>query len=272
MTTIAGSEWDAYATFYDWENAQTMGRRDVAYWSRMARTTRGRILELGCGTGRLLIPLARVSRRLTGIDFSDAMLARARARARRLRRTRQPHLVRGDMRRLPLADSSFAAVMAPYGVLQSLTDDEGLEIALRESARVLRPGGRLDIDLVPDLPGWESYQEQTRFRGRLSGQPIVLIESVRQDVTRGLTIFDEDFRVGRGRSLRKHCFSLTFRTIPMAHMLTRIQAAGLIVHGVQGSYRGGPWTADSSVWLIQARKAGSNESAPARAASRPPGR
>jgi len=38
-------------------------------------------------------------------------------------------------------------------------------------------------------------------------------------------------------------------------MLTRIEAAGLMVHGVHGSYRGGPWTTDSSVWLIQARKA-----------------
>lgn len=257
MSRTSGIDgWDDYAAFYDWENAQTMGRRDVAYWTRLAKATRGRILELGCGTGRLLTPLARVTRRLTGIDFSDAMIARARARTLRLRRHQRPRLVRGDMRRLPLADSSFAAVMAPYGVLQSLTDDEALEAALREAARVLTAGGRLDIDLVPDLASWESYQEQTRFRGRLSGEAIVLIESVRQDAVRGLTMFDEEFRVGRGRSARTHRFTLTFRTLPMAKMLERIEAAGLMVHGVHGSYRGGPWTADSSVWLIQARKAG----------------
>ena len=82
MTQSGVDGWDDYAPFYDWENARTMGRRDVAYWARVAKATRGRVLELGCGTGRVLIPLARVSRRVTGLDFSDAMLARAALRPR----------------------------------------------------------------------------------------------------------------------------------------------------------------------------------------------
>ena len=51
--------WDEYAPFYDWENAQTLGRRDVTFWQRLAKGVKGRVLELGCGTGRIVLPLAR---------------------------------------------------------------------------------------------------------------------------------------------------------------------------------------------------------------------
>ena len=51
--------WDAYAPYYDWENARTMGRRDVRFWTGVAQRIGGRVLELGSGTGRLTVPLAR---------------------------------------------------------------------------------------------------------------------------------------------------------------------------------------------------------------------
>src|SRR5947207_12127166 len=79
--------WDDYAPFYDWENARTVGRRDVAFWCDLARGRGGPVLELGCGTGRILAPLARHAATLAGVDRSDPMLARAR---RRLRRTPRP--------------------------------------------------------------------------------------------------------------------------------------------------------------------------------------
>src|SRR5437868_6742502 len=51
--------WDAYAPFYDWENARTLGRRDVAFWQGVAAGAGGEVLELGCGTGRISIPLQK---------------------------------------------------------------------------------------------------------------------------------------------------------------------------------------------------------------------
>src|SRR5438552_12578349 len=104
--------WDEYAPFYDWENAQTLGRRDVPFWRRVASTARGPVLELGCGTGRVSLPLARAGVDLVGIDRSAPMLARAR-RARRGPRSavRNPQFVRGDIRALPFRARSFAAVI-----------------------------------------------------------------------------------------------------------------------------------------------------------------
>ena len=246
--------WDNYAPFYDWENARTMGRRDVGYWTRFVRNRRGGVLELGCGTGRLLFPLARETRRVCGIDLSAEMLARAAVRAARRERRARPAIIRGDMRRLPFDDAAFSTVIAPYGVLQSLTDDADLSAALREAARVMKPGARLGIDLVPDLTNWASYQKQVRFRGTLSGQPVTLVESVRQNRRRGLTMFDEDFRVGRGRTARRHQFTLTFRTVPMEDMLARLSSAGFVLESLQGSYRGAPWHPGAGVWLILARR------------------
>src|SRR5436305_13631664 len=72
--------WDEYAPFYDWENARTLGRRDVPFWSRVAKEAEGAVLELGCGTGRVTVPLARTGVDLVGIDRSAAMLERAVAR------------------------------------------------------------------------------------------------------------------------------------------------------------------------------------------------
>ena len=79
--------WDDYADYYDWENAQTVGRRDVAFWQRMARQSAGRapILELGCGTGRVAIPVAKSGATVIGIDRSESMLARGRKNVRRAR-------------------------------------------------------------------------------------------------------------------------------------------------------------------------------------------
>src|SRR6184192_3355327 len=68
--------WDEYAPFYDWENAQTLGRRDVPFWRRLALTVRGPVLELGCGTGRVSKPLVKAGVDLVGIDRSAEMLRR----------------------------------------------------------------------------------------------------------------------------------------------------------------------------------------------------
>ena len=75
--------WDDYAAYYDWENAQTVGRRDILFWQRMAAPVAGPVLELGCGTGRVAIPLAKAGATVFGIDRSASMLDRGRSKVRR---------------------------------------------------------------------------------------------------------------------------------------------------------------------------------------------
>jgi ubiquinone/menaquinone biosynthesis C-methylase UbiE len=247
--------WDDYAPFYDWENAQTVARRDVSFWQRLACAHDGPVLELGCGTGRIAAPVARAGARVIGIDRSAPMLERARRRLARARLTDRAMLVRGDIRQLPFRTRrGFSLVMAPYGILQSLTSERDLQAALESVARVLRRGGLFGVDLVPDLPRWREYERRTSLQGRRGARAITLIESVRQDRRRRLTIFDHEYIERRGRVRRVHRFTLTFRTLSIPQMAARLERAGFAIEATLGDYRGGPWDERADVWVMLARK------------------
>lgn len=247
--------WDEYAPFYDWENAQTVGRRDVSFWRRLAMAQHGRVLELGCGTGRVTVPVARAGVRIIGIDRSAPMLLRGRQRLRRARLAGGASLVRGDIRQLPFRQRTpFGLVMAPYGILQSLTRERDLRETLASVHRVLAPNGLFGIDLVPDLPRWSEYRRRTSLSGRRGGSRVTLVESVRQDTARRLTIFDQEYVEQRGRARRTHRFSLTFRTLSVRQIARRLERAGFTVRAVLGDYDGGPWDPRSDVWVILAGK------------------
>lgn len=247
--------WDDYAAFYDWENAQTVQRRDVSFWQRIAAAATAPVLELGCGTGRITIPIARNGTPVTGIDRSAPMLARARAKRARRPDMARVDFVRGDIRRLPFTTRRFGLVMAPYGILQSLVRERDLSETLASVARVLKSGGRFGIDLVPDLPEWAEYRGRKTLSGTLArGVRVSLVESVRQDRRRKLTIFDQLYTTARGRARREHRFSLTFRTLSVPQMTRRLETAGFTVDAVLGDYRGGPWDRRADVWILLATK------------------
>ena len=256
MTVRDGARgWDDYAPFYDWENAQTVARRDVPFWCRLAAAQPGPVLELGCGTGRIALPVVKSGSRLVGVDRSAPMLERARRRLRRAKLADRALLVRGDIRALPFRRrTAFGCVMAPYGVLQSLTRERDLQATLASVARVIRRGGLFALDLVPDLPRWAEYSRRTSLRGRLAGGTLTLVESVRQDRRRGLTIFDQEYTERQGRTRRVHRFELTFRTLSVPQMSRRLEKAGFTPDAVLGDYQGGPWDARADTWVILARR------------------
>jgi ubiquinone/menaquinone biosynthesis C-methylase UbiE len=247
--------WDAYAPFYDWENAQTLGRRDIPFWRRLALKAKGRVLELGCGTGRVSLPLARAGVSLIGIDRSPSMLARAVRRAQSLHPRKTLTFVRGDVRALPFTRRQFSAVLAPYGVLQSLLDDGDLTATLESVHHVLARDGTFAIDLVPDVPNWREYNNRVQLRGRQAGGGyLTLIETVRQDRKRRLTRFEQRYVERRGKHRIEHQFELAFRTLSVPQMVQRLERMGFRVEAVLGDYRGHPWDARADVWIILARR------------------
>ncbi len=247
--------WDDYAPFYDWENARTLQRRDVAFWQRLAAAQDGPVLELGCGTGRIAVPVARAGARIVGIDRSEEMLARARKRIIRGHLRGRLALVRGDIRDLPFAGTKFSAILAAYGILQSLTRERDLTRTFASVARVLRRGGLFAIDVVPDLPKWDEYRNRISLSGRHGRHStLTLVETVRQDRAKRLTIFDQEYRERRGHERRVHRFSLTFRTLTVPQLTRRLERAGFRVLAVLGDYQGGPWDPRADVWIILAAK------------------
>jgi demethylmenaquinone methyltransferase / 2-methoxy-6-polyprenyl-1,4-benzoquinol methylase len=130
--------FDRIAPVYDVMNRVMTAGLDVR-WRRLAAEAavrRGdRVLDAACGTGDLAIAdLKAGAGKVTGLDFSEQMLARARRKA-------PLEWVRGDLLALPFADGTFDAATVGFGV-RNVAD---LELALRELRRVLRPGGRLAV-------------------------------------------------------------------------------------------------------------------------------
>jgi len=249
--------WDAYAKFYDWENARTAGRRDVPFWQGVTQRLGGRVLELGSGTGRITIPLAKAGVPIVGVDRSAPMLSYARRRWRRTRRPGALALTRADIRALPYEEGAFDIVVAPYGILQSLIRDKDLAATLAEAHRVLAPGGRFGLDLVPDVPNWREYRRKVSLTGhrRPGGAPITLVESVRQDREKKLTIFDHEYQEGWGKAREVHRFTVTFRTLPVKTLIRRIERSGFTIDAVLGGYDGRPWDERADTWIVMARKA-----------------
>lgn len=248
--------WDDYAPYYDWENRQTVGRRDIAFWQRMASAVDGPILELGCGTGRVAVPLAKDGARVVGVDRSASMLDRARTRVKRARLGARLQLIRGDIRHLPFPGKSFPLVIAPYGILQSLLDESLLADTLKDVHRVLARNATFGIELVADLPAWDEYSERTTLRSPRGphGKPIALVETVKQDRRKHITRFVQTFVEGRGKSATRKTFSLAFRTLTVPQMVQRLEQAGFAVSALLGDYQGGPWDLRAEVWIILARR------------------
>jgi SAM-dependent methyltransferase len=141
--------YDRYARFYDLDYAGT--DVDLPMFQQFAARCGSPILELGCGTGRLLLPLARQGFCVTGVDTSPAMLDQARqkvsAEALQVRVT----LVEQDMRHLDLDGRFNLAFSAINSFMHLLSIDDQLT-ALVRIRQHLNPGGLLILDLFnPDL-------------------------------------------------------------------------------------------------------------------------
>jgi demethylmenaquinone methyltransferase/2-methoxy-6-polyprenyl-1,4-benzoquinol methylase len=120
-------------------------------------------LDVCCGTGDVALALARAGAEVTGIDFSEPMLAVARRRSAESG-TDKVQFLQGDALRLPFPDASFAVVTISYG-LRNLAD---FQAGLAELDRVLRPGGRLLVlDFgKPDWAVWRAlYFQYLRWAG-----------------------------------------------------------------------------------------------------------
>ena len=128
--------FDRISPVYDFMNhAMSVGldRR----WRRLAAEAvvqpGDAVLDACCGTGDLALAAERAGGRVTGLDFSEQMLARAREKSQTV------EWVLGDAMALPFPDASFDAATVGFGI----RNVPNLEAGLAELARVLRPGGRL---------------------------------------------------------------------------------------------------------------------------------
>lgn len=147
---MAASSYDAIPEFgllYD-HVPLYRERADVGFYVEEAKQAGGSVLELGCGTGRILLPIARAGCTIVGLDSSRQMLERCQANL-----AREPAVVQQrvtlhqrDIHDFDL-DATFVLILAPFRVFQHLTTIDVQLGFLANVARHLAPGGRFVFDV-----------------------------------------------------------------------------------------------------------------------------
>lgn len=142
---------------YDLENKDT---DDVPFYLSLAQEVNGRVLELGCGTGRVTIPLAQNEINITGLDIVPGMLSRAQEKAGDL----PIHWVEADIRDFHLG-MQFDLIFTTGSVFQHLTERHDQERMLACVREHLSPKGLFVLDLLyPSRNRLEDSDEQDWYQ------------------------------------------------------------------------------------------------------------
>ncbi|MBS0590925.1 MAG: class I SAM-dependent methyltransferase [Proteobacteria bacterium] len=153
-----GTGYDAIADVYATDMGRSMPFDDIAWYRELCLREGGRVLELGCGTGRILIELLRVGIDATGADRSLQMLERLRRDAAKY--TLLPAVLQMDVV-APAVRGLFRTVLMPYSLITYLHEPAAARHAMSVLAALLEPGGCLVLDaFVPQQV--ESFAEFRR--------------------------------------------------------------------------------------------------------------
>jgi SAM-dependent methyltransferase len=125
------AQYDGLADWYDTEFLGALHDETLRSAVRLLSPGRGRLLDLGCGTGAQTVAFRDAGWEVVGVDISEDMLRRARDRGL--------EVVQSDVAELPFEDAAFDAVIS----LWTHTDVDDFRAAIKEATRVLRPGGAL---------------------------------------------------------------------------------------------------------------------------------
>ena len=143
------ASYDSIAHLYDVDMARNMSFDDVALYAQLSERAGGRVLELGCGNGRILLELLGRGIDAIGVDCSSRMLTGllAKAAARGL----EPHVCLMDARALAFAEA-FALVLCPYSLITYMTGTDDAARMLTAIRGVLAPGAAVIIDAFIPRP------------------------------------------------------------------------------------------------------------------------
>jgi SAM-dependent methyltransferase len=261
------SDFDRHARLYDVEHADY--DQDLAMYAGFAARYAGAegVLELACGTGRCLLPLAAAGHAVTGLDISPAMLALARAKVTAAGVQDRATLVEGDMRRFALGRRYGLVFIALNSLMHLSTRDEQAQ-ALGRAARHLTHDGRLVVDLFnPDVVLPDPLQEGQLFLHCLKTLPggIHLLHFQAPTVDRATQVvsianyYDE---IAPDGAITRHWLPFTQRYLTRGELELLIAGAGLELEALYGSYELDPFASGSERLIAVARSvAGSAGSA-----------
>jgi SAM-dependent methyltransferase len=230
---------ERFARYYDLD--QNGFADDIPFYLNLAQQTGAPIFELGCGTGRLLLPLAHAGYAITGIDASATMLAIARQKISAAGLENKATLVPADMRCATLP-RRFRFGFCGNNTLMHLAALNEQYAALQTAFGLLRPGGLFAVDLPnPHLSSLTEEQTPLMLEKEmfdpLSGRRVLKFFSQRGDLTTQVAnitlIYDE---IDPDGAVRRTLAPMRMRWIYPYEARLLMEAAGFHVEEVYGSY------------------------------------
>jgi SAM-dependent methyltransferase len=249
-----------YAEFYDLQMESIGGRDDIDYYAGLAASSPGPILEIGCGTGRVTIPMATSGARVTGMDLCPDMLAVAQSKVAALPESvgNRIELVRGDMTGFDLG-RTFPLIVTPFRPFQHLATPKEQKACLDSVRKHLAPGGTFVLDIFdPDL---DILTDRGRAEEFGDEEPIDLPDRRRLTVRYRTPRVDRANQIchcemiylvehpdgGRERLVQEFIMRWTYRY--EAEYLLKL--AGFTVKNVFGGYRGEPVGSGELVFIAE---------------------
>jgi SAM-dependent methyltransferase len=201
----------------------------------------GGALELGIGTGRIALPLAERGVRVAGIDNSEAMLSRLRAKPG----SEQIEAVLGDFATTRV-EGEFDLVYLVFNTISNLTTQDAQVSCFQNAAAHLRSGGRFVIEnTVPQLQSLRVGQTVIPFRADPEGFSFDVYDVVTQNFS------SQHFYIVDGRL---EAFPVDFRYVWPAELDLMARLAGMRLTDRWARWRGEPFTAVSSAHVSVYRK------------------
>jgi SAM-dependent methyltransferase len=243
---------------YDLVHTGTPG--DVAFYVRMVAGAE-RVLELGCGSGRVLVAMAEAGCDVTGLELDEGMLEGARARVAGLAPEARARvtLVQGDMSDFTL-DARFDRVVVPFSGLYCLSSPSRAASCLRCVRAHLAPGGLFVFD------GYAA--DEFHARSRPEDYPDDRLEPVAEIVHEGeaLTVLEKStwdrarqrvdatyvYRTRGGRV--RHRATIAHRYLRRREIEPLLDAAGLALVSIYGDFEGSPYDPAQGSLVVVARR------------------
>lgn len=234
---------------------------DIPLYLELAQSQGHRVLEVACGTGRVVVPLVKNGFHVVGIDASAPMLALARAKLDLL--GLDAGLVEADMRSFQLARQDFDLAVVAVKSFAYLLERDDQRRCLHAIHEHLRSGGLLAIDLLhpkPDFVGAPigTLRDDLMQHGHGDGHLIVQrIESVvSADLARQIRVIRSTYEVvdTHGAVVEKRFVEWPYRWTHRFEAEHLLERAGFAVEALYGGYRREPFTSESRTMLFVARK------------------